>query len=96
MKTEKEEAKELIDMMGCSSSTSFNPSTGKQELVYKNQYAKQCALIAASKMMDAYSEALQSTKAFTKEEADSAAKLHFYNLIQEIKLWKNYQLQFYY
>jgi hypothetical protein len=43
--TLKEKAQELVDMTGMSTSTSFNHINGKYEPIYRNPYAKQCALV---------------------------------------------------
>jgi hypothetical protein len=62
--TPKEKAIELVDMMGMYTSTSFNHINGKNEPIYRNPYAKQCALIAVDEIWNA----LESARVF--EEYD--------------------------
>jgi hypothetical protein len=49
--TPKEKAKELIDEMGFSTGTSFNIETGEYHPMYRNQYAKACALIEVNNII---------------------------------------------
>lgn len=50
--TPKEKARELFDAMGSSTSTSFNSETGEYHHLYRNQYAKACALITVNVIND--------------------------------------------
>jgi len=47
----KEKAKQLVDMMGFSTSSTINRETGEYQPVYRNQYAKECALKAVDEIM---------------------------------------------
>ena len=49
----KEKAQELVDMMGMSTSTSFNHINGKNEPIYRNPYAIQCAIKAVDEIIKA-------------------------------------------
>jgi hypothetical protein len=48
----KEKAQELVDMMGMYTSTSFNHINGKYEPIYRNPYAKQCALLSVDEILN--------------------------------------------
>jgi hypothetical protein len=47
--TPKEKAKELVNAMGLS--TSYTIKNGEKIPLYRNQYAKQCALIAVDEIL---------------------------------------------
>jgi hypothetical protein len=47
----KEKAKELIDKMGFSTMHTIDNTSGQSTPIYKNQYAKQCALMAVQEII---------------------------------------------
>jgi hypothetical protein len=49
----KEKAKELISDMGFSTGVLMDAETGEFKPMYRNQYAKECALKAVDQIMDA-------------------------------------------
>jgi len=50
--TPQEKAIELVDKMGFSTMHTIDNTSGQSTSIYKNQYAKQCALIAVDEMLD--------------------------------------------
>jgi hypothetical protein len=50
--TPKKKAIELVDKMGFSTMHTIDNTSGQSTPIYKNQYAKQCALIAVNEMLD--------------------------------------------
>lgn len=52
--TPKARAKQLVDEMGFSTNNTLNRKTGEYEPIYRNQYAKECALRAVELRIDAY------------------------------------------
>ena len=55
----KEKAKQLVDMMGFSTSSTINRETYEYQPVYRNQYAKQCALVAVDEIFKDLGESLE-------------------------------------
>jgi len=51
--TPKEKAIELVDKMGFSTMHTIDNTSGQSTPIYKNQYAKQCALIAVEELIKA-------------------------------------------
>ena len=51
--TPKEKAIELVDKMGFSTMHTIDNTSGQSKPIYKNQYAKQCALIAVEELIKA-------------------------------------------
>ncbi len=49
----KEKALELIGNMGFSTGISINAQTGEFHPMYRNQYAKECALVAVDEIIEA-------------------------------------------
>jgi len=49
--TPKEKAIELVDKMGFSTMRTIDNTSGQSTPIYKNQYAKQCALIAVDELL---------------------------------------------
>jgi hypothetical protein len=49
--TPQEKAKELVDKMGFSTMHTIDNTSGQSTAIYKNQYAKQCALIAVQEII---------------------------------------------
>jgi len=71
--TPQENAKELVNAMGISVSYGTNYTGGDDIPMYKNQYAKECALIAIDKIIEvAY---WQSVKDYWKEVKQEIEKL---------------------
>ena len=50
--TPQEKAKELVDKMGFSTMHTIDNTSGQSTAIYKNQYAKQCALIAVDELLE--------------------------------------------
>jgi hypothetical protein len=50
--TPKEKAIELVDKMGFSTSYTIDNTSGQSTPIYKNQYAKQCAIIAVDEIIE--------------------------------------------
>jgi len=55
----KEKALELIGNMGFSTGISINANTGEFHPMYRNQYAKECALIAVDEILKDLGESLE-------------------------------------
>jgi hypothetical protein len=71
--TPQENAKELVNAMGISVSYGINYTGGDDIPMYKNQYAKECALIAIDKIIKvAY---WQSVKDYWNEVKQEIQKL---------------------
>jgi hypothetical protein len=51
--TPEEKAKELVDKMGFSTMHTIDNTSGQSTAIYKNQYAKQCAIIAVEEIINA-------------------------------------------
>jgi len=49
--TPEEKAIELVDKMGFSTMHTIDNTSGQSTAIYKNQYAKQCALIAVQEII---------------------------------------------
>jgi len=49
--TPQEKAIELVDKMGFSTMHTIDNTSGQSTAIYKNQYAKQCALIAVQEII---------------------------------------------
>ena len=54
--THKQTAKELIEAMAISVSYGYNYTGGDDIPIYRNQYAKECALIAVEEKIKLYNE----------------------------------------
>jgi len=50
--TPKEKAIKLVDKMGFSTSYTIDNTSGQSTPIYKNQYAKQCAIIAVDEIIE--------------------------------------------
>ncbi len=50
--TPEEKAIELVDKMGFSTMHTIDNTSGQSTPIYKNQYAKQCALIAVDELLE--------------------------------------------
>jgi hypothetical protein len=50
--TPKEKAEELVDKMGFSTLYTIDNTNGQRTPIYKNQYAKQCALVAVDEILN--------------------------------------------
>jgi hypothetical protein len=50
--TPQEKAIELVDKMGFSTMHTIDNTSGQSTSIYKNQYAKQCALIAVDEILE--------------------------------------------
>jgi hypothetical protein len=64
----KEKAIELVDKMGFSTSYTIDNTSGQSTPIYKNQYAKQCALIAVDEILNAITFNMYDEDAYNKED----------------------------
>jgi hypothetical protein len=55
----KEKALELIGNMGFSTGISMDAETGEFRSMYRNQYAKECALVAVDEILNDLKESLE-------------------------------------
>lgn len=76
--TPQEKAIELVDKMGFSTMHTIDNTSGQSTPIYKNQYAKQCAIITVNEILNSFGLTINERIFFAEYRA-----IDFYEEVKE-------------